>query len=266
MTSQSVGVHLDHSLLVQSGTRYKSIVLPPSPFPLLHSPLLPQVFTESVIAETRDAVDLVLLIDDSGSMHLEHEWLLAMVPQLEAALIKAGVGDHDNRNRYCVIAFGGIGPQEAAHFVLVNGERCFTADQFPKARVQLRDAGLNEDGYEAIHFAIMNVPFRDSPFVAKNLVLITDEGRTVIPQGEDLTKESIRDELLKNDILLNVVVNVTYNDTMSPTEVVLGQRNGDNTYLLHPNGEYVVTTAPLAITKVCDEGGRGWWEVVIRGE
>ncbi|KAL5475415.1 hypothetical protein EMCRGX_G025228 [Ephydatia muelleri] len=163
-----------------------------------------QVFTENITTETQDAADIVLLIDDSGSMQLEHEWLLAMVPYLEAALIKAGVGDYGNRNRYCAIAFGGIGPLEPAHFLLVNGEKCFTADQFPKAKIQLQNAGLNEDGYEAIHFAINNVPFRDSPFIAKNLLLITDEGRTAIPQGQDLTKAFIRDRLLKNGILLNV--------------------------------------------------------------
>ena len=209
------------------------------------------MFTENITTETQDAADIVLLIDDSGSMQLEHEWLLAMVPYLEAALIKAGVGDYDNRNRYCAIAFGGIGPLEPAHFLLVNGEKCFTADQFPKAKIQLQNAGLNEDGYEAIHFAINNVPFRDSPFIAKNLLLITDEGRTAIPQGQDLTKAFIRDRLLKNGILLNVVATVTYNDTANATELVLGQSGTDTTYLIRPHGKYLVTRVGLAITKVC---------------
>eukprot|EP00731_Ephydatia_muelleri_P029543 Em0021g66a len=166
-----------------------------------------------------------------------------------SALIKAGVGDYGNRNRYCAIAFGGIGPLEPAHFLLVNGEKCFTADQFPKAKIQLQNAGLNEDGYEAIHFAINNVPFRDSPFIAKNLLLITDEGRTAIPQGQDLTKAFIRDRLLKNGILLNVVATVTYNDTANATELVLGQSGTDTTYLIRPHGKYLVTRVGLAITK-----------------
>ena len=51
-------------------------------------------------------------------------------------------------------------------------------------RAQLLNAGLYEDGYEAIDFALKNIPFRDSPFIAKNIILITDEGRTPIPQGE----------------------------------------------------------------------------------
>ncbi|KAL5475417.1 hypothetical protein EMCRGX_G025231 [Ephydatia muelleri] len=208
-----------------------------------------QVFTENITTETQDAADIVLLIDDSGSMQLEHEWLLAMVPYLEAALIKAGVGDYGNRNRYCAIAFGGIGPLEPAHFLLVNGEKCFTADQFPKARIQLKNVGLNEDGYEAIHFAINNVPFRDSPFIAKNVFLISDEGRTIIPQGQSLTKSSVRDELLNNDALLNVIVSVSYLDTSNRAEVVLGQDGNGVTYLLRPNGQYISNTDGLVITE-----------------
>ena len=201
--------------------------------------------------ETRDAADIVLLIDDSGSMQLKHEWLLAMVPYLEAALVKAGVGDHGNRNRYCAIAFGGIGPLEPAHFLLVNGEKCFTADQFPKARIQLKNVGLHEDGYEAIHFAINNVPFRDSTFIAKNLLLITDEGRTPIPQGKNITKAFIRDRLLKNGILLNVVATVLYNDTANANELVLGQSGTDIAYLIRPHGKYMTTRDRLVITEVC---------------
>ena len=54
---------------------------------------------------------------------------------------------------------------------------------FSQFRAQLLNAGLHEDGYQAIEFALNNVPFRDSPFVAKNIILITDEGRTTIPDG-----------------------------------------------------------------------------------
>lgn len=55
--------------------------------------------------------------------------------------------------------------------------------------MQLLNAGLNEDGYEAIQFAIDNTPFRESPFIAKNIILITDEGRSVIPPGEGRTED-----------------------------------------------------------------------------
>ena len=49
-----------------------------------------QVFTDNVTQSTQDAADIVLVIDDSGSMNREHEWLLIMIPLLEQVLIDAG--------------------------------------------------------------------------------------------------------------------------------------------------------------------------------
>lgn len=56
-------------------------------------------------------------------------------------------------------------------------------------------AGLEEDGYEAIKFSLDNVPFRNSPFIAKNILLVTDEGRSVIPRGANITRDSLEEEL-----------------------------------------------------------------------
>ena len=38
----------------------------------------------------QDAADIVLVVDESGSMNREHEWLLIMIPKLEQALVEAG--------------------------------------------------------------------------------------------------------------------------------------------------------------------------------
>ena len=58
-----------------------------------------QVFTSNVTQETQDAADVVLIIDDSGSMNREHAWLLIMIPKLEQALIEAGA--HDKNSSLC---------------------------------------------------------------------------------------------------------------------------------------------------------------------
>ena len=39
---------------------------------------------------TQDAADIVLVVDESGSMRTEHEWLLVMIPLLEEMLVSAG--------------------------------------------------------------------------------------------------------------------------------------------------------------------------------
>lgn len=72
---------------------------------------------------------------------------------------------------------------------------CYPASDFPRAQAQLVTAGTEEDGYEAIQFALDNVPFRNSPFIAKNILLITDEGRRTIPEGVNITRDSIEEEI-----------------------------------------------------------------------
>ena len=112
-----------------------------------------------------------------------------------AYLTHAGVGDGETRNRYCLIGFGSFIPFRSAHFGDVDGMCCYPAADFPRAQSQLLVEGLEEDGYEAIKFALDNVPFRNSPFIAKNILLITDEGRTVIPEGANITRESIEQDI-----------------------------------------------------------------------
>ena len=95
------------------------------------------------------------------------------------------------RNRYCLVGYGGVLENATGHF----RQPCFLVSDFPRAQSQLATVGIEEDGYEAIQFALDNVPFRESPFIAKNIILITDEGRTVIDEGENITRESIQAEL-----------------------------------------------------------------------
>ena len=49
-----------------------------------------QVFVRNVTQDTQDAADIVLVVDESGSMINEQRWLLVMVPFLENILTSAG--------------------------------------------------------------------------------------------------------------------------------------------------------------------------------
>lgn len=208
-----------------------------------------QVFVENVTQATQDAADIVLVIDESGSMITEQEWLLVMVPFLESTLVANGVGDGDVKNRYCVIGFGSFGDLRPGHFRAVDGEPCFTADRFADAQSQLITAGLREDGYEAIKFGLDNIPFRESPFIAKNVILVTDEGRTVIDEGEDITRESIQAELKASDILLNVVVFADYELVNDTNRTVIGVDARGVSLILEPNGGFSETNQSVHITK-----------------
>lgn len=50
-----------------------------------------QVFVSNVTQDTEDAADIVLVVDESGSMINEQTWLLVMVPFLESVLTSAGM-------------------------------------------------------------------------------------------------------------------------------------------------------------------------------
>ena len=50
-----------------------------------------QVFVRNVTQDTQDAADIVFVVDESGSMTAEHEWLLVMVPLLENLLLESGM-------------------------------------------------------------------------------------------------------------------------------------------------------------------------------
>lgn len=52
--------------------------------------MLVQVFVRNVTQDTQDAADIVLVVDESGSMINEQRWLLVMVPFLESVLTSAG--------------------------------------------------------------------------------------------------------------------------------------------------------------------------------
>ena len=49
-----------------------------------------QVFVRNVTQDTQDAADIVLVVDESGSMINEQRWLLVLVPFLENILTSAG--------------------------------------------------------------------------------------------------------------------------------------------------------------------------------
>ncbi|MEM7312290.1 MAG: LamG-like jellyroll fold domain-containing protein [Planctomycetota bacterium] len=52
--------------------------------------------------------DIVLAVDESGSMGGDQEWVAEMIPLLDTALINAGIGaDPANPNRFGIIGFGG---------------------------------------------------------------------------------------------------------------------------------------------------------------
>ena len=62
-----------------------------------------QVFVSNVTQGTQDAADIVLIVDESGSMRTEHEWLLVMIPLLEEMLVSEGVYNCNNERLRTIV-------------------------------------------------------------------------------------------------------------------------------------------------------------------
>ena len=123
---------------------------------------------------------------------------------------------------YCILQEVNVGRVESNRFGLVGfggdcsdglglgrvlsaggGAQFSFATNFTELSEGLTTSGRREDGYSAIHTALVSYPLR--PGAAKQFVLISDEDRDVV--DANLTKESIAAALLAGPVMLNVAVN-----------------------------------------------------------
>lgn len=146
------------------------------------------------------SIDIVLVVDESGSMGGEHTWLPGMVTDLDTQL--SGLGYTAN---YALIGYGG--PAVGGRKFLVGGNDFGTAAQFGTAAANLVTSGGTEDGYAALNFAFNNLAFTSG--AARNYILVTDEDRDIWDNG--VNKPGISGALSSQNALLNVVVNNSFN-------------------------------------------------------
>lgn len=149
------------------------------------------------------AVDIVLLVDESGSMVEEHAWIPSMTTLLDQALRAVDVGV-EPRNRFGVLGFGDDCNEENifGRILLSSVQEQFAfADNITDFTGGLNVGGRQEDGYSAIDIALESYDFRD---VAKQFILITDEDRDVV--AEHLTRDSVQTLLEDVGILLNAAI------------------------------------------------------------
>jgi len=144
--------------------------------------------------------DIVLVVDESGSMGDNQTWISSAFQSLENKLLDAHIG----QNQYAVIGFGRrVSPDPRLITNLTNiGGLLSNLDS-------LEENGNREDGYNAINFAIGNVSFREGS--TRIIVLLSDEDRDVV--NSNVTRTSLFNSLVSNLIQLNVVVNATFTDS-----------------------------------------------------
>ena len=173
--------------------------LPDGSFLVLHDiryVLLP------IAGNTTQAANIILLVDESGSMTMQHSWIPEMIVQLDNALMNVGIGVNP-RNRFGVIGFGDDCTIEATFdqaFLTNESITYVPADRIVELTQRLQTGGKYEDGYRAIASAFKQYTFGDHTNL---FILISDEDRDVI---SNITRDEIKSMLTANEVILNVVV------------------------------------------------------------
>ena len=160
------------------------------------------------------AADVVVVVDESGSMAGEHAWIADVTAPLEAHLVSNGIGEGALPNRYGLIGF-----ERVPRPVPVGNEPIGSYLELIDATKQLRISGGFEDGWLGIRHALVAYPLREKS--ARNIILITDEDRD---NGDgSITYDSILADLREHKAVLNAVVNTPFRCGDDSPALGLGQ-------------------------------------------
>lgn len=207
------------------------------------------------------AVDLMFIVDESGSMFGEHTWIGNMVTSLDSELISAG----ETGNWYALVGFGAGfsdgGPAARKH--LVGCDSWGSATKLSAATKGLVTSGCFEDGWEAMVFGLKNYYFHND--AVTNMILITDEDRDSI--NPQLTYDYVLSKLTARNVMLNVIVDCGFHDGTGA--VALGVDADGTAYLPDGLGGYTISSGGIMVspyynTDVCYvelawvTGGTAW--------
>ena len=183
------------------------------------------------------AVDIILLVDESGSMSMEHAWIPTMIEQLDSSLQAIGIGVSP-RNYFGIVGFGDDCTDDLsqARVLTTSTEQPFvTADNISHFTMNLSVGGRREDGYSAIQKAIQSYQFRDG---SKLFILITDEDRDVL--NTNLTRTNTIELLQKEAIVLNAVISEEYQFEEGFRSLGVDSKN--NTFIFDPTARSLFRT------------------------
>lgn len=155
----------------------------------------------------------IFLVDESGSMGREHDFLENFVRDVDTALAAAGF----TQRNFGLLGFAatqeGTGPAFLREFA-IGGAQVGSAADFVTAADDLVTSGGTEDGYAAIDAALASYNVNG----ATTFVLVTDEDRDDTTDGK-LTFETIRDALNAAGANLAAILDVTIENTDGDTAI-----------------------------------------------
>jgi len=152
-------------------------------------------------AQAPIAADVIVVIDESGSMSGEQTWIAESIPLLEENLKLYGIGSESQANEYGLVGYGNR--SVVPRTLQVDGDYLGSADGFVEAANRLVTSGGTEDGWRGIEYALDEYPRRNG--AAVNIILATDEDRD--NTRNSITYDTVLQTLDDNNALLNAVVN-----------------------------------------------------------
>lgn len=201
---------------------------------IVSASLLSVAVSSANLAQAAD-VNLVFVVDESGSMAGEHAWLPDFTSQLETDL-QTIVG---LTSSYSLVGYGNsaVVPRSFS----VGGSEFGNASEFATASATLEINGGTEDGYAGILYALDNLTFDPGARVA--VVLVTDEDRDVYDSNLDYN--STLTALQDKGATLTGILNQKLNETA--TEITVGT-NGTVSYIADGSGGFT-TQAGVSVDR-----------------
>ncbi|MEM6616241.1 MAG: autotransporter domain-containing protein [Pseudomonadota bacterium] len=141
--------------------------------------------------------EFVFLVDESGSMGGEQQFLQTFVPTFEGILNGNGV-----MGSYGLVGYGS--GTVNARSIPVGGAQFGTAAEFSAAAQTLLLNGATEDGYEGIDFILDTYNFNPAAGNQRVIVLVTDEDRD--NTDASLTFNSILADLNAQQVALSAIL------------------------------------------------------------
>ncbi|MBF7073465.1 putative Ig domain-containing protein [Glaciecola sp. MH2013] len=195
-------------------------------------------FSHSSLAQTPVSADVIVVIDESGSMRTEQAWITEAIPFLETELKANGIGSEAQQNLFGLVGFGNR--QVVPRSINVGDGLLGSESEFVTAAANLVTSGGTEDGWRGIEFALSEYERRNGAVV--NIILVTDEDRDNTLSS--ITYQTVLDNLNENRALLNAVLRV--NIQCEDGTQALGMDAFGNGYVADGSGSFLVCANPSA--------------------
>jgi hypothetical protein len=153
--------------------------------------------------------DVLVVMDESGSMGFAQEFSVGMIADLDNALIRAGVGSTSvGGNLFGLVGYGDSNDVPRSIPVSPSGSLWGTSSDYATAAGTLRVDGVLEDGFLAIDYALSNYEFR--PNAERFVILVTNEDRDELDSSKTYATTLAR--LEQNNIKLQGIVDANFLD------------------------------------------------------